>query len=321
MADTITRGRRSRAAATPEATPDTRAAAGVIAAAMRKVDVAQIAAASGTARTLTVDRIELGQATVDRLVLQGLSASIHAGTTRLEDVRFLLELRLSVDWWYDFGWLGSDSGTQSLGSMSFGLPLGNVLVPSLQDINLSVPSAVVHDVEAEIRPITGVDLGGARFRNLRIDDTTLPSAGFEVSGLQLGALTLSHVGFPASTSRRLTLGDFMPNRPLTLPGAEVRGIEIPAAQIPVVRSQGSVDIENAQATRRGVSLSFGIFGFTFWVRPVFDIHIGALTLNDVSAAAAIERLGIEGITTPVTIRGVTLGELQLEQLTINQISL
>jgi hypothetical protein len=41
----------------------------------------------------------------------------------------------------------------------------------------------------------------------------------------------------------------------------------------------------------------------------------------VSAAAAIARLGIEGISTPVTVRGVTLGELQLEQLTINQISL
>lgn len=321
MAASTTRTRRARAGNAAGATTEGRAAAGILAAAMRKVDVAQIAAASGSARTLGVDRIELGQATIERLVLQGLSATIHAGTTRLEDVRFLLELRLSVDWWYDFGWLGSDSGTESLGSMSFGLPLGNVVVPSLQDINLNVPAATVHDAEAEIRPITNVDLGGARFRNLSIDDTTLPAAGFEVSGLQLGALTLSHVGFPATTSRRVTIGDFIPNRALTLPAAEVRGIRIPAAQVPVVRSQGSVDIEGAQATRRGVSLSFGIFGFTFWVRPVFDIHIGALTLNDVSAAAAIQRLGIEGVSAPVTIRGVTLGELQLEQLTINQVSL
>jgi hypothetical protein len=128
-----------------------------------------------------------------------------------------------------------------------------------------------------------------------------------VSGLQLSALTLSHVGFRTSTSRRLTLGDFMPN-----PRRRCRGRK--STQIRVVRSQGSVDIEGAQATRRGVSPSLGTFGFTFRVRPVFDIHIGALTLNDVSAAAAIERLRLEGLSAPVTIRGVMLGELQLEQL-------
>lgn len=321
MPDPIATSPRTKAKVRPGATPDPESAAGVIAAAMRTVDISRIMAVSGNVGSLSVDRIELGQATIDRLVIQNLQASVQSGTTRLEDVRFLLELRLSVDWWYDFGWLGSGGGTESLGSLSFGLPLGNVLVPSLQDINLSVPSATVNDAEAEIRPVTNLDLGGARFRNLRVDDTKLPSAGFDVSGLQFGALTLSEIGFPAASSRRLSLGDFMPNRALTLPAAEVRGIEVPAAQIPTVRSQGSVEINDAQATRRGVRLSLGIFGFTFWVQPVFDIHIGALTLNDVTASAAIGRLRLEDLSAPVTIRGLMMGELQLEQLTVNQIAI
>jgi hypothetical protein len=296
-------------------------AADVIARALRTIDIAQIGVVSGTAGSLGVDRIEVGEASIDRLVIQGVSASIQAGTTLLQDVRFLLELRLSVDWWYDFGWLGSDSGTVGLPTLGFGLTLGNVLVPSLQDINLSVPSATVTDAGASIAPITHVDLGAARFRDLRVEDTQLPSAGFGLSGMDLGSVTVDNVGFPASTSRRLTLGEFTPDAPLRVPVAEVTGIQIPSAHVPNVVSQGAVDIENAQATRRGVSLSFGLFGFTFWVQPVFDIHIGQLTLSDVTAAASIARLRLEDVSAPVTIRGVRMGDLQLEQLTVNQVSI
>jgi hypothetical protein len=132
---------------------------------------------------------------------------------------------------------------------------------------------------------------------------------------------VDNVGFPAAASRRLSLGTFMPDGPLRLPATEVTGIEIPSAQIPNVVSQGAVDIQDAQATRRGVSLSLGLFGFTFWAAPVFDIHIGQLTLSDVTAAASIERLRLEEVSAPVTIHGVRMGDLQLEQLTVNQISI
>jgi hypothetical protein len=295
--------------------------ADLITAALRTIDISQIAVVSGTAGSLGVERIELGEATIDRLVVQGVSASIQAGTTLLQDVRFVLELRLSVDWWYDFGWLGSGGDTVNLPSLSFGLTLGNVLVPSLDDINLTVPSATDNDAGAAIAPITNLDLGGATFRDMRVDDTELPSQGFGLAGMELGAVTIDKVGFPGTTSRALRVGHFTPNAPLHLPVAEVTGIEIPAAQIPSVVSQGAVDIEDAQATRRGVSLSLGLFGFTFWVQPVFDIHIGQLTLTDVNASASIDRLRLEGVSAPVTSRGVTMGDLQLEQLTVNQISI
>lgn len=321
MPESNTTGGRNQPGTTAEAASSSDTVSDAVSAALRTVDISQIMAASGASGSLSVDRIELGDATIDRLVIQDLTAGLQVGRTQLEDVRFLLDLRLAVDWWYDFGWLGSDSGSESLGSLSFGLPLGNILVPSLQDINLSVPSAVVNDAQAEVSPITNLDLGGARFHDLRVDDTTLPSSGFDVSGLQFGALTLSNVDVPAASSQRLSLGDLTPKRPLKLPMAEVRGIKVPAARVPAVSSQGSVDINDAQATRRGVSLSFGIFGFTFWVRPVFDIHIGALTLNDVAASAAIKRVRIEELSSPVTIRGVLMGDLQLEQLTVNKISI
>lgn len=297
------------------------AARDAIADALRNINIAHIGAVSGTASTLGVDRIELGEATIDRLVIQGISADIRAGTTLLQDVRFVLELRLSVDWWYDFGWLGSGGDTVDLPSLTFGLSLGNVLVPSLQDIDLSIASATVNDVEVALTPVSNLDLGGVQFRRLSVDDTRLPAAGFGLSGMEVGAVTVDGVEFPASVSRQLGLGELQPNNPLRLPSAEVTGIDIPSVQIPSVVSQGAIDIEDAQASRRGVRLSLGLFGFTFWVRPVFDLHIGQLVLSDVSAATSIDRLRLEELSAPLTIRGVRMGDVQLEQLTVNQISI
>ena len=117
MPDTIVRP--GHAGLSEDASPP--AAADVIAGALRSIDIGQIGTVSGTARSLGIDRMELGEATIERLVSQGVSAGIRAGTTWLQDVRFVLELRLSVDWWYDFGWLGSGGGTVGLPSLSFSM--------------------------------------------------------------------------------------------------------------------------------------------------------------------------------------------------------
>ena len=71
---------------------------------------------------------------------------------------------------------------------------------------------------------------------------------------------------------------------------------MPSAQVPNVVSQGAVNIDNAQATRRGVSLDLGVLGFTFWAAPVVDIHIGTLTLSNVSLSAGIDRLRVEDVS-------------------------
>jgi hypothetical protein len=264
--------------------------ADLVLAALRAIDISQVLVASGSIGSLRVAELRLGEATVDRLVVQGVSASVHAGGAFLEDVRFVLELRLSVDWWYDI-WIWSDSGTESLGSLSFGIGIGNVLVPSLRDIDLSIPSATVADASVTVAPVRNLDLGGASFRDLRVDDTKLPASGFA------------------------------PRGPLHLPAVEVANIRVPAASVPNVVSQGAVNIDDAQATRRGVRLNLGILGFTFWVAPVLDIHIGTLTLSNVSASAGIDRLRVEGVSVPVTVQGVTAGDLRLDTLTVNQISL
>ena len=288
--------------------------------AMRSIDIKQVLVGAGTAGSLGVGAVELGEATIDRLVLEGLSAGVHTGNAYLENVRFVLELQLSVDWWYDLK-LWSDHGTQNLGSISFGLGIGNVLVPALQDINLTVPQATVTGVKAQVTPLANLDLGGASFRGVEVDDVKLPSAGFGISGLQLNSLTVDQVGVPAADARKITLAEFTPAGPLRLPAAEVTGIQVPSLQIPNAASSGPVNIDDARVTRRGVALDLGVLGFTFWVQPIIDIHIGKLTLGNLSLSAGVDRLRIENLSAPVTVRDIAVGDLQLQQVTVNHISL
>lgn len=288
--------------------------------ALRAIDISQVLVASGGIGALRVADLKLGEATIDRLVVEGVSASVHAGSALLENVRILLELRLSVDWWYDI-WVWDDSGTQGLGSLSFAIGIGNVAVPSLHDINLAVPQATVDGAALTVAPVTNLDLGGATFRELKIEDTKLPASGFGLSGLQLGAVSIASLGAPDATARSLAIGELAPAAPIRLPAIEVANVRVPSARIPDVTSQAAVNIDDAQATRRGVSLDLGVLGFTFWVAPVVDIHIGTLRLHDVALSAGVDRLRVEGIALPVTVHGVTAGGLQLQQLTVNQITL
>jgi len=294
--------------------------ADLVATALRSVDISQVFLGGGTIGSLRVQDIGIGAATVDRLVVQGITAGVHSGSAFLQNVRILLELRLSVHWWYDVG-LWSDSGDQGLGSLSFALGIGNVAVPSLSDINLAVPSATVTGASLNVAPVQNLDLGSAALRDVRVDDVKLPASGFGLEGLQLGAVTIASVGAPDATARSLSVAELAPSGALRLPAVEVGNIRVPAAQVPNITSQGAVDIANAQATRRGVELDLGVIGFTFWVAPVVDIHIGTLILSNVSLSAAIDRLRVEGVSLPVTVHGVSAGDLRFEQLTVNQISL
>ena len=288
--------------------------------ALRSIDIARVLVGAGTLGTLRIQDIGIGAATVDRLVVQGINAGIHAGSAFLQNVRILLELRLSVHWWYDVG-LWSDSGDQGLGSLSFALGIGNVAVPSLSDINLAVPSATVTGASLNVEPVRNLDLGSASLRDVRVEDVKLPASGLGLTGLELGAVTVASVGVPDATARSLSVAELTPSGALRLPAVEVGNIQVPAAQVPNVTSMGAVDIANAQATRRGVELDLGVIGFTFWAAPVVDIHIGTLILSNVSLSAAIDRLRVEGVSLPVTVHGVSAGDLRFERLTVNQISL
>jgi len=294
----------------------------LVATALRTVNISQLLVASGTIGSLRVGSVQLGQATVDRLVIKGIATSVHSGKASFDHVRSIIRIEVIVDWWYDI-LFSSGSGRETFTSPLIPLEVGNLLVPSLQDINVAVPAVTITGVQAQVAPVANLDLGGARFDDVRVNVTRLPADGFDVSGLELGSLTVSGVGVPATATDGVSVGQFRPNGNVALPGVQLSGIEIPAAQAPSVGSSSPVNVFGLQPQDPYPigGLDLGVFGFSIAVKPFVDLQIGVLTLDDVSLRTAIDSLGVEGVTTPVTVQGIVLGDVRLQQLTVNQITI
>ena len=212
----------------------------------RRITVERIATAGGRAGSVHVDRIEVGEASIDSVTIEDLAAHLQCGAALLRNVRAILELHFEVRWSYDLKWLGSDNGVKTLGSKEKPIPLHDIRIPMLRDIAFDIPSAEVSDVSATVLPVTNVALGGASFEGLAIDDTRLPSDGFQLSGMDFASLEIEILRAPAADSRQLTIARFAPDEPLRLPDIGLGAIQLPEVDVPDVASPEPVTLMDIQ---------------------------------------------------------------------------
>jgi hypothetical protein len=317
MSDTATQG--TGGGGTGLAEPRARFAAQLAAAVMRRIEVPSFVSASGSATSIRIGEISLGEANVDRVDVSEVETRFSTGNIFLVNARAIVEIRLSVRWWYDF-WFASDSGVAPLGSISFPFEIGNIAIPALSNIRLEVPSATLDDIRATLQPVSNLELGGGTFEDLRLADTLVPSAGFGLGGLGLGAVSLNNVAVPSVSAASLDLARFAPTGPLVLPSLRVEGIELPAASAPLIESEGLIRVPQATASQRVVPFSLGVIGFDFRMRPVLDMFIDRMVIENLTAWASVETLQVRNVSAPVALRNVSLDGLQLEQLTIQRIT-
>lgn len=285
---------------------------------VKKINVEQIVAQSGTVGKVTVGQVAVGNVAVDSLTLHNTQANLKSGNAFLEDVGMTIELRFKLHWWYDIG-IYDDSGDEDLGSMWFSMHVGNVAVPSLADIAMTIPQVTVNNVAAQVNPLQNLDLGAAAFNKLKVTKTTLPAAGFGLTGMALGSLGLSGLGVPDVESEQASIDGFKPTQTVVLPGASLGSVNIPSTSIPDVKS-GAFDID-AQASSRGLEVPLGIFGFTFWVTPVVHMQIGSMTLHDLGLSANVGSIQVQNVRVPLDVKGITLKNLKLHNLTVTDVSL
>lgn len=291
--------------------------------AVRHLQIDRVATAAGRAGSVAVDRIDLGDATVDRVTIKDFTASLHCGSALLRNVRAILELHFKVRWSYDLKWFGSDSGMKTLGSKAKPIPLHDLRIPMLQDIAFEVPEAEVEDIEATVQPITQVALDGASFEDLAIDDTRLPSDGFGVTGLEVGSLEVESFSAPAADSGRVTIARFQPDAPLQLPDVEIRGISLPEVEVPDAGSAEAVslmDIEPEEFEAPAFKIG-DLFKATFVATPVLHLQIGELVLSELTAMASVGAVQVRGVQAPVSAQGIKLSDVKLDQLSAEQISI
>lgn len=290
-----------------------RFAAALIAPALKRVDVARIFARSGAAGRVSVDRVTLGRATIDRLNVEGVNATLEAGRTLLEDFRMILRITIGIRFRV-FG-----IGRERSVTLGFPVDVGDVAIPRLENIAVEVPSAVVAGTRVDIHPVDDLDLGSARFEALSIESTALPAAGFALDGIELGEVRVEGVEVTATYTEGVSIGSFAPDRPLRLPGTVVSDIQLPLVEVPRVSSSAPIAVRNITPPERSATVDLILLSITLFVRPTVDVQIAALTINDIDATSRINRITLENISSPVTITGLRLGELELREVQVNQV--
>lgn len=276
------------------------------------VNISQVNAVSGTISDVKIDQIVLGGVTIGQLVLQGTSLNLAAGSAFLDNVRIVVTLDFAFDWWINLGFW-SDSGSANVGSLSFGLGLGNVSIPSLNNVPLSVPNVVVANLSAVVAPVTAIDLGAVTFGALSAANIALPKNGFTLTGLGLGAISLASLQIPETAIGSFAIQDFHPNAKIVLPNASVGPIQIPSASVADIQGTAPVNVTGT-ASQQSLDMNLGVLGGSLNITPTAYVSIGALQLQNVSLSGAVTQAILENIGVPVDIRGINLNTIDIGQI-------
>ncbi len=284
----------------------------------RKIAIDQVSVDNGTLNNLKVEKVNLGSASIGSLTVQNGSASVNNANAVLNQVRSIVELEFHLDWEIDLGWIGSWDGSENMGSLDIPVDLGTITVPDLGDIDLQIPSIDIPGLVAEMKPIDQLDLGNLDISGVRLDKLSLPSAGLSITGMGVGDLTLSSLTVPSADGEAMRVNRAAPTQHLNLPGASLENVAIPAVNMPSATS-GSFTAD-ATASDKSVGVDIGILKVSVRVTPTVHLNVGSMTLSDAQLAADLGKVSINDISLPVSLEGITGGELGLNSISVNKLT-
>jgi hypothetical protein len=283
------------------------------------INIAQATGASATLADIKVDQIVLGGVTIGELALHGTSLDIASGSAALQNVRVVITLDFQFNWWINLGFW-SDSGSADLGSLSFALDLGNVSIPSLGNIPLSIPNLALASLNAAFAPVTSIDLGGGNLAGITATNMTLPKDGFTLSGLGFGAISIGSIQVPEATAAQVSIQDFHPNSSIVLPSAMLGPVQIPSVNASDIQTTAPVSF-NGAASQQSLSISLGVLGGGINVTPTAYVSIGSLALQGVALTGTVAQAILKNIGVPVDIQGISLNSIDITQVSATNITL
>ncbi len=293
---------------------------GILTGVSQKFNIAEVDAASGTMVDLEIDKIVLGSASIGELTLQNTSIDLKSGSAFLKTVQVVLQLEFTFDWWVNIGFW-SDSGSASLGSLDIPVDIGDISVPSLNNIPLTIASMTTTGaITTTIAPLNNVDLGGGSFSGLTATKIAVPANGFQLTGLGIGAVSIASVQVPQTTVAKVTVQDFHPNANIVVPNVQLSNLNLPNAKAADIQTTSPINFD-ADATSRGLSLSLGVVGGTIWVTPIAHIGIGSLLLQGVTVSAAIPTATIQNVSVPIDVRGINVSSVSVGQINATNMTL
>lgn len=284
------------------------------------IKIAQITGASGTIGDIEIDKMTLGGVTIGTLTMNNTSIDMTSGSALAQNVRVVMQLHFFFNFSVDiFVW--SDSDSLDLGSLNIPVNVGNLTIPSLSNIPLSIPSLVATKVSAVASPLVSVNLGGGSFSGLNVTGVAVPQNGFTLAGMAVGAVSVSTVQVPQTAMAKMTLQDFRPTANIVIPSVTMGPIQLPSATAPDIQATSALNITAIGSSHSTPTFTFGPVSANISVVPTAFMSIGALTLTGVSMSGSIAQAIMANIGMTVDISGINMSNMDIGQLNINNLTM
>jgi len=289
----------------------------------RKINIDQVRVESGLLEDLDIDKVVLGDVDIDKVILAGTSASLKGADAFLQGVNIILNLSFSLELDIDIDFFGFGFGdwsvNQNLGNLFFPMSLGDVRIQSLTNIDMNIPNLTADNLQANIAPVNGLDLNGAKIKKILANDTELPTGGFELNGLGIGGASINNLSIPGTSTQSVKIEEFEPNSSVIFPGAELSNLKIPSAQVDNI-STDEFGFDT-MAAPRSIKADFGIVEIKLFVTPFINMNVNSMILKDITLEATVNKLKVQDIKVPIKIRGINMKDLVLNTVKIGEISL
>ena len=265
-------------------------------------------------QTVALGQVSIGPITVGELVLNGADFAMSAAKGVLQNVSVTVTLRISVEWHVHVGLPDGipdiDIGdTYDLGSFDFSMPVGDIVIPGLNNLNFHIPSLTAQNLSVAAAPV-GLQLHNVSAEQIRAVDVALPAAGFTLAGLTLGTVAGSGIGVPAAQVGQATVGH-LHGDPVQVPAFTLSSFNLPAAQIPVVSSSTPLSIP---ADLQGPSVGFdaGLLRIAIHIAPSVLSHIDHLEITGANAHASVGQIVLHNVTLPYDALNLTLSQIGID---------
>src|SRR6266851_1174422 len=192
------------------------------------------------------------------------------------------------------------------------------VVPGYENIRIAIDKLTLDNPAATINPVSNIQLGAAVAEQIQAKNLKLPTAGFSLAGLGLGALNVGGFGAPAATIDAVTIakvnGDTTPFGQMSL-----SNLGLPASQIPDIVAQG-VD-STATPKPKAFHLDMGCLDLVLKVNPTAQAHIDQFIIRDVKASGSIGKIELHNVVAPYELLNLTLSQIGIETISVPAVAI
>jgi hypothetical protein len=283
-------------------------------------NVPELDAQQAGLQSISIGQVGIGPINVGDLAIDNVDVTFSAGPVVLHnvvvtvtiEVTFEWDITIPMPWPFDDIHLGS---TFDLGPFVFGpMPIGDVTIPSLTNVQLHLPSLAGQNMTATASPLSNLQVSNAVADTVVAHNITLPAAGFSLTGLMLTSVNGTAVGVPA-----VGVGDasiaHVHGDAVAIPQFTLGPVNVPTLSLPFATSTAPLDVPTVLSPMI-IDIPAGLLHASVTLKVTAQSHVDQLDLNGAHASASVGQVVLHNVTLPYDVLNLTLSQVGINSVAI-----